>query len=297
MQFASSPRGQHLLAYNSSRIYVIDVCSPTVNVKREFKIQRRPASACITDDAHTLAVLSSEMQVDIYDLTQSPPHREHSLILDNKPQTIAISACGAVLAAAYDGGIEVSSLKSSALATEKRAVKCDAVDALAFSLDGTQLLGTTVNSSPPCTVVLTAPYYDPGSQLLEENLVAMWTTSILFPNTSRDCSHAIWLPDDEHGEPEWTFTYDRSFETFRAVRLDDLRNGTTYFTGPIPNAKLQTKLLPCTLPRHHPPRESWFRQVFRATRFGFTASPKIWTRYRKHHQQVRILRRIRTRQD
>ncbi|EFY87789.1 F-box domain protein [Metarhizium acridum CQMa 102] len=248
MQFASSPRGQHLLAYNSSRIYVIDVCSPTVNVKREFKIQRRPASACITDDAHTLAVLSSEMQVDIYDLTQSPPHREHSLILDNKPQTIAISACGAVLAAAYDGGIEVSSLKSSALATEKRAVKCDAVDALAFSLDGTQLLGTTVNSSPPCTVVLTAPYYDPGSQLLEENLGAMWTTSILFPNTSRDCSHAIWLPDDEHGEPEWTFTYDRSFETFRAVRLDDLRNGTTYFTGPIPNAKLQTKLLPCTLP-------------------------------------------------
>ncbi|KJK92985.1 hypothetical protein H633G_03140 [Metarhizium anisopliae BRIP 53284] len=248
MQFASSPRGQHLLAYNSSRIYVIDVCSPTVNVKREFKIQRRPASACITDDAHTLAVLSSEMQVDIYDLTQSPPHREHSLILDNKPQTIAISACGAVLAAAYDGGIEVSSLKSSTLATEKRAVKCDAVDALAFSLDGTQLLGTTVNSSPPCTVVLTAPYYDPGSQLLEENLGAMWTTSILFPNTSRDCSHAIWLPDDEHGEPEWTFTYDRSFETFRAVRLDDLRNGTTYFTGPIPNAKLQTKLLPCTLP-------------------------------------------------
>lgn len=248
MQFGSSPKGRHVLAYNSARIYVIDVGSPTVSVKREFKIQRRPASACITDKADTLAVLSSEMQVDIYDLTKSPPERKHSLILDNKPQTIAISACGAVLAAAYDGGIEVSSLKSSGLSTEKRAVKCDAVDALAFSLDGTQILGTTVHSSPPCTVVLTAPYYDPGSQMLEENLGAMWTTSILFPNTSRDCSHAIWLPDGDHGEPEWTFTYDRSFETFRAVRLDDLRNGTTYFTGPIPNAKSQTKLLPCTLP-------------------------------------------------
>lgn len=248
MNFGSSPKGQHVLAYNSSRIYVIDVRSPAINVSREFKIQRRPASACITDDANTLAVLSSDMQVDIYDLTESPPERKHSLILDNKPQTIAISSCGTVLAAAYNGGIEVSSLKSSALSTEKRAVKCDAVDALAFSLDGTQILGTTVNSSPPCTVVLTAPYYDPGSQLPESSLSAMWTTSILFPNTSRDCSHAIWLPDGEHGEPEWTFTYDRSFETFRAVRLDDLRNGTTYFTGPIPNAKSQTKLLPCTLP-------------------------------------------------
>ncbi|OAA37245.1 F-box domain protein [Metarhizium rileyi] len=222
MQFTSSAKGQHVLAYNSSRIYVIDVCNPTVSVKREFKIQRRPASACITDDAHTLAVLSTTNDCNI--------------------------GFRGVLAAAYDGGIEVSSLKSSALATEKRAVKCDAVDALAFSLDGTQLLGTTVNSSPPCTVVLTAPYYDPGSHMLEENLGVMWTTSILFPSTSRDCSHAIWLPDEEHGEPEWTFTYDRSFETFRAVRLDDLRNGTTYFTGPIPNAKSQTKLLPCTLP-------------------------------------------------
>ncbi|KAK2612456.1 hypothetical protein QQS21_001560 [Conoideocrella luteorostrata] len=248
MLFSSSPRGQHILAYNSSRIYVIDVRSPAVQVTRELKIQRRPVSACITDDASTLAVLSNEMQVDIYDLQKSPPRRKQSLILDNSPQTIAISSCGTVLAAAYHGGIEVSALSPSALPTEKRAVKCDAVDALAFSHDGTQILGTTVHSSPPSTVILTAPYYDPGSQMPEDNLSAMWTTSILFPNTSRDCSHAIWLPDGGHSELEWTFTYDRSFETFRAVRLDDLRNGTTYFTGPIPKAASQTKLLPCTLP-------------------------------------------------
>ncbi|PNY24733.1 Uncharacterized protein TCAP_05331 [Tolypocladium capitatum] len=248
MQFGASPQGHHILAYNSSRIYVIDVRREPLDVKRELKILRRPVSVCITDDASLLAVLSTEMQVDLYDLQKTPPQRKQSLILDNSPRTIALSSCGSVLAAAYDGGIEVSSLHPGALATDRRAVKCDAVDALAFSLDGTQILGTTIHSSPPNTVILTAPYYDPGSRLGGGNLSAMWTTSILFPNTSRDCSHAILLQDGGHGEAEWTFTYDRSFETFRAVRLDDLRNGTTYFTGPMPKATSQSKLLPCTLP-------------------------------------------------
>ncbi|KAG5946007.1 hypothetical protein E4U59_004793 [Claviceps monticola] len=248
MQFGSSPRGYYILAYNSSRIYVVDVRSHSLCVKRELKIQRRPVSACITDDSNILAVLSTELQVDVYDLQSSPPIRKQSLVLENSSLTIAISSCGTVLAAVYEGGIEVSSLAASALATEKRAVKCDALDTLTFSQDGTQILGSTVHSTPPSTVVLTAPYYDPGSQIMDENLSTMWTTSILFPNTSHDCSHAILLPSSDRGEAEWVFTYDRSFETFRAVRLDDLRNGTTYFTGPVPNAASQTKLLPCTLP-------------------------------------------------
>lgn len=248
MSFAFSPAAQHVLAYNSARIYLIDARGPAIDVKREFKILRRPLSVCITEDARTLAVLSTEMQVDVYDLRQTPPQRRSSLILDNSPRNIALSACGTVLAAAYDGGIEVSALSPTASSAENRAVKCDAVDALAFSRDGTQILGTTIHSSPPSTVILTAPYYDPGSQMMDDNLSAMWTNSILFPNSSRDCSHAIWLPDGESGEPEWTFTYDRSFETFRAVRLDDLRNGTTHFTGPVPKPTSQAKLLPCTLP-------------------------------------------------
>ncbi|KAK5990446.1 hypothetical protein PT974_08714 [Cladobotryum mycophilum] len=232
LSFAASLRGHHILAYNSSRIYVIDVRNSGLEVKRELKILRRPASACITDDASLLAVLSTEMQVDLYDLKH--------------PRTIALSSCGSVLAAAYEGGIEVSSLNANALPTERRAVKCDAVDALTFSFDGTQILGTTLHSSPPSTVVITAPYYDPGALMLDENLSAMWTTSILFPNSSRDCSHAVLLQDGSQEEAAWAFAYDRSFETFRAVRIDDLRNGTTYFTGPAP--KSQAQLLPSTLP-------------------------------------------------
>lgn len=247
MQFNASPRGQLLLAYNSSRIYVVDVRGDTPAIKREFRILRRPVAACIKDDASLLAVLTSETQVDVYDLTISPPRRKQAIILDNTPRTIAMSPCGSVLAAAYDGGIEVSSLNPGAMPSEKRSVKCDAVDSLAFSFDGTQILGTTTQSSPPSTVVLTAPYYDPGTLLTDDNIGAMWTTSILFPNSSRDCSHAVLLQDGSQEEAGWTFTYDRSFEAFRAVRIEDLRNGTTYFPGPAPVASSQAYMLPSTL--------------------------------------------------
>ena len=248
MQFSASPRGHHILAYNSSRIYVIDVRGDEYKMARELKIQRKPASACIKDDGKLLAVHSSEMQVNLYDLEKSPPRHKQSIILDNIPRTIALSPCGSVLATAYDGGIEVSSLAAGALPSDKRAVKCDVVDALAFSFDGTQILGTTTQSASPSTVVLTAPYYDPGSQVANDNVSAMWTTSILFPNTSRDCSHAVLLQDGVEDEACWTFTYDRSFETFRAVRVGDLRNGTTYFTGPAPKQTPCTRLTPSTLP-------------------------------------------------
>lgn len=244
--FNPSPMGHYLLAYNSSRIHIIDIRGPTISVERELKILRRPVATCIKDDGSLLAVLLTEMQVDLYDLTRSPPRHTQSFILDHSPRAIALSPCGNVLAAAYEGGIEVQALNPGALATDRRSVKCDAVDALAFSFDGTQILGTTVHSSQPNTVILTAPYYDPGAQMSSDDISALWTTSILFPNTSRDCSHAVLLQESSHEEAYWTFTYDRSFETFRAVRIDDLRNGTTYFTGPI--SKTPSKLLPCTLP-------------------------------------------------
>lgn len=219
-----------------------------MKIKREFKIQRRPILACVTDDAELLAIVSDEMQISIYDLTSSPPKQRPDVILDSKPRAITISACGTVLAVAFDHGIDVSSLLPSALPSDRRSVKCDAVDSLAFSFDGTQLLGTTVSTSSPSTVVITAPYFDPGTLLSDGNIASMWTTSILFPNTSHDSSHAVLLQNGKVEEAAWAFTYDRSFEAFRAIRVEDLRNGTTYFTGPVPQANPSSALLPCTLP-------------------------------------------------
>jgi hypothetical protein len=246
--FSFSPSGRYVLAFNSARIYMLDISTDSVVVKKEFRILRRPVTVTMLDDASLLAVLSSDHQVDIYDLTGPQAKHSRALALDYPPRAIALSPTGSILAAAYDGGIEVYSLAKDARPAERRAVKCDATDSLSFSRDGTQLLGTTTHSRYPSTVILTAPYADMDGISAEEGLPQQtWTTSILFPNSSRDCSHAVLLPGTDY-ETTWTFTYDRVFETFRAVRIDDLRNGTTHFTGPATSKSSLGKLLPSTLP-------------------------------------------------
>lgn len=254
-EFAFSPNGHWTLALSSSRIYVIDTFSSSISVQRELKVLRRPLSATILDDGSLLAVLSSDHRVNIYDLADRQVKHYRALSLDNPPNTIALSPKGEVLAAAYNGGVEVHSLASSALSTGRRAVKCDSVDSLTFSCDGTLLFGTTQNSKNPNTVVLSAPYYSETNHELPSTdiLSQMWTSQILFPNNTRDCSHATLLPHHSEGDSCWAFTYDRVFESFRAVRTDDLRNGTTYFTGPKNSGKNRSrsarrKMVPCTLP-------------------------------------------------
>lgn len=253
--FTFSPNGHWTLALCSPRVYVLNTSSPTVTVKRELKVLRRPVSAAILDDGSILAVLSSVHQVNIYDLSNAKVKHLRAIALDNPSNTIALSPKGEVLAAAYEGGIEVHSLAGGALVTDRRAVKCDSVDSLAFSSDGTMLLGTTQNNKNPNTVILSAPYYSEADHGLPpiDLLCQMWTSQILFPNSSRDCSHAALLAHHSEGDASWTFTYDRVFESFRAVRTDDLRNGTTYFTGPQTSGGsgsriARGKLIPCTLP-------------------------------------------------
>lgn len=254
-EFAFSPNGHWTLALSSSRIYVIDTFSTCVSVRRELKVLRRPVSATILDDGSILAVLSSDHLVNIYSLADQRLKHCRALSLDNPPNTIALSPKGEVLAAAYNGGIEVHSIAASAVSTGRRDVKCDSVDSLTFSCDGTVLFGTTQNSKTPNTVMLSAPYYSESNEELPSTdiLSHMWTSQILFPNNTRDCSHAALLPHHSEGDSCWAFTYDRIFESFRAVRTDDLRNGTTYFTGPKTSSKsrprsARRKLVPCTLP-------------------------------------------------
>jgi len=244
-RFEFSPKGTHLLALLSSRIFVIDLSQREIKVGRELKVSRRPVSAAILDDGSILAVHSSNQNVTLYDLTQPTAKIVKSFPLVNEPRTIALSPGAEVLGAAFAGGIEVYSLHPDAGPNDRRAVNCDTVDALAFSSDGTILLGTTLNPKNPTTVIVSAQHF--STDMPVEGLAQLWTTQVLFPRSSRDSSHASLLlgGEDEEGAT-WTFTYDRVYETFRAVRVDDLRNGHSYFAGP--NNANRSVIPPATLP-------------------------------------------------
>lgn len=224
---------------------MLDLSAEEVCVKRELKISRRPVAAAIVDDGSVLAVLSSNHTVTLYDLTEEKAKFMRSIPLENAPRTIALSPGAEVLGAAYNGGIEVYSLLPDALPTDCRAVNCDTVDTLAFSADGEVLVGTTLNCKTPVTVMVSAQHF--SIDLPVEGLAQLWTTQVLFPRSSRDSSHASLLPEGQDDESTWTITYDRGWQMFRAVRVDDLRNGHTYFTGPR-DSRTGATTPPTTLP-------------------------------------------------
>ncbi|KAI4142583.1 MAG: hypothetical protein LQ340_007297 [Diploschistes diacapsis] len=254
-EFSFSSRGHWCLAISSSRIIVIETASEIPYIKRELKVVRKPLSAHILQNGKRLAVLSTSHRVNVYGLEEEAPKFVRSVELNGPAHTLTLSPHGEVLAVAYDGGVEVYSLANSALPTDKRAVKSERVDSLSFSEDGTMLLGTTLGSKSPSTVVVSAPYFTETAEGIPQAEVIshMWTSQILFPYSSRDCSHAALLPRKIDHDANWTLTYDRVFESFRAVRTDDLRNGTTYFTGPKPKTACERQpsksaLTPSTLP-------------------------------------------------
>ena len=195
---------------------------------------RRPLSASITDDGSLLAVLSSKHQANIYGLTPEGTKHLQVLVLDNPPRTIALAHEGTVLAAAYEGGVEVFSLAANALSTDRRAVRSEAMDTLQFSGDGSMLVGSSQSLEEPNAVVITAPFYTENDPDLSSREIhsRMWTTQILFPQISSVCSHAELLQGHIEGDANWIFAYDHSLMSFRAVRTDDTRTGVAYFLSP-----------------------------------------------------------------
>lgn len=248
-RFVFSPHGQTLLALSSSRIFVLDLTTEPVSVRRELKTYRRPVSAAVLDDGSILAVLSSKHQANIYSLARSRVQHTQVLVLDNPSHTIALAPEGTVLAAAYEGGVEVYSLAVNALSTDRRSVRCETIDSLSFSTDGAMLLGSTMHPPDPNVVIITAPYYtEHDPDLLATDIQSrMWTTQILFPTHSQDCSHATLLPSHSEGESGWMFAHDRKVGTYRAVQVDNTKAGVAYFIGPT-SSRRRARISPRTVP-------------------------------------------------
>ncbi|KAI9826990.1 MAG: hypothetical protein M1819_007084 [Sarea resinae] len=231
-RFTFSPRGHKALAFNSSRLHIIDTEQDIPTVERELKVLRRPVSAAILDDGSILAILSSPHQINIYGLSGAGVRRARSLTLDESGREIALSPDGLVLAVALDEGIEVCSLSDSDPLPARRIVKCEAVDSLMFSTEGSVILGTTISPASSNSVVLSTSLYDDVDASDTQQLSQAWTTQILFPNKSQHLSHATLLPHPSDGDTSWLFAFDRRTNSLSAIPADALGGNGIGFPRP-----------------------------------------------------------------
>ncbi|KZF24513.1 hypothetical protein L228DRAFT_245469 [Xylona heveae TC161] len=248
LRFSITHNGHRVLAWSSSRIFVISTAINIPRVERQFKVQRRPVTAELDDSGTTLAVLLVDHRINVYDIKSPKAARVCSVLPDNTPRAIALSPDSSVLAVAFDGGVEIHSLIPGSLPSS-RTVKCDQIDDLSFSRDGSVLLGTTLQSSSTGTVILSAPPFAPegSDDSSSHGINQTWTTQIIFPQSSRHLSHAVILPHVIDGETGWVFAFDEIQRAFRAVRIEDPNTGYDLFT--LSSSGSQTTV---TLPKVNP---------------------------------------------
>ncbi|KAI9717585.1 MAG: hypothetical protein M1828_007146 [Chrysothrix sp. TS-e1954] len=249
---AFSPHGTYMVAYSSTRIFVIDVAGARPYVKRRLKrrlaVQTRPRAVCISKDGRILAILSPEGRVNIYNLGHlSECHRISSIQLAAPlPRAIAITSEGSVVAAARDGHVEIIPTTERSQSMPSRRVACEAADHVAFSDNGLVLLITSRSSLNSSTTLVQAPLPDIGivdGAPTEESLDRLWTSQPLFPTTVGDSSHASLLST----EPLKVVAYDALASAFGILDVQDLKFTQSSFSPR--NAHLSTSLAPsCTLP-------------------------------------------------
>lgn len=246
-RFSFSVSGQMILCISSSRIVVLDVSTESAVVRHELKTSRRPLDATILDDGSLVAVVSSSHQINIYTLSNEESKLIQCLVLNDTPRALALAPTGGVLAIAYDDRIEMQTLGEGVLTTDRRAVRCNGVDSIAFSSDGFMLLGSSTTSERRTVVSVTVPFFtgteDDTSP--SDAQVRMWTTQILFPDTIEGYTRACLFP--LLGEDDWILGYDEQIGAFKAIRANNASSGATYFLGPLSENGLQ-ELSPTMIP-------------------------------------------------
>lgn len=232
LKFSFSANGRVLLCLSSSRIFVLDLASEQMQVLYELKTQRRPLDATILDDAHVMAVVSHRHQVNIYHLSGTEAKHVQVITVNDVPRTLAFAPSGSVLAIACDGSIEVYAIGENAMATQRRAVRCPKVESLAFSSDGTLLLGSSLSNPEEGFVTITAPFPPDAPLNVDDLETQIWTTQVLFPDIVTGYSHVSLWPDHMGQQDNWIMGYDAEVKAFRIVKANDTKAGTVCFVGP-----------------------------------------------------------------
>lgn len=229
--FSISSAGRKIAAYNSARLFVLQTAALPVGISQDYALKRRPLAVEILDDGSVLAVLADEHTVNLYDLSQQQLQRMRTIKLDFPTNCIALAPAGGLLAAAYEGGVEVFSLDPNALATDRRAVRSQRMDKLAFSEDGSTLLGTTTRVNVSSTVVVSVPVFPSNGNGIptSEELKEAWCSELLHPENIRNSSHATFMRENRACCNERLYAWNGGRDTFGILNTIDMEYSNVDF--------------------------------------------------------------------
>lgn len=228
--FSISPSGRRIAAYNSARLYVLQTAALPVGISQDYALKRRPLAVELTDEGNTMAILSDSHTVNIYDLGHQV-RRIRTIKLDFPSNCIALAPTGGLLAAAYEGGVEIFSLDPSALPTDRRAVRSIKMDRMTFSEDGSTLLGTTTRVNVSSTVVVSVPVFPSAADgtPTHAELKEAWCSELLHPENIRNSSHAVFMRDLRKTCNDKIFAWNGLEDTFGLLHVADMHYGNIEF--------------------------------------------------------------------
>lgn len=229
--FSVSPGGRRIAAYNSARMYVLQTAALPVGISQDYALKRRPLAVEIVDEGNVMAILADEHTVNVYDLGHQRLRRTRTLKLDFPTNCIALAPTGGLIAAAYEGGVEIFSLDPSALPTDRRAVRSQRMDRLAFSKDGSTLLGTTTRINVSSTVIVSVPVFPaaPSGVPTHEELKEAWCSELLHPENIRNSSHATFMRESRQSCNDRLYSWNGLADTFGILNISDMQYGNVDF--------------------------------------------------------------------
>ncbi|KAM3424872.1 hypothetical protein BST61_g6848 [Cercospora zeina] len=228
--FSTSPGGRRIAVYNSARVYVLQTNALPLGITQDYALKRRPIDVGLTDEGNTLAILADDHTINVYELGHEL-RRTRAISLDFPTHCVALSPTGGLLAAAYEGGIEVFSLASNALPTDRRAVRSAKMDRMMFSDDGSTLLGTTTRINVSSTVTVSVPVFPSRGDGVptHEELKEAWCTELLQPENIRNSSHATFMRESRITCNERLFAWNGLEDTFGILDVSDMHYGNFDF--------------------------------------------------------------------
>lgn len=228
--FSISPGGRKIAAFNSARLFVLQTNALPVGISQDYALKRRPLAVELTDENNTMAILADDHTVNIYDLGLQLK-RIRTIKLDFPSTCIALAPTGGLLAAAYEGGCEIFSLSVDALPTDRRAVRSLKMDRMAFSEDGSTLVGTTTRVNVSSTVVVQVPVFpaSPDNVPTHEELKEAWCSELLHPEIIRNSSHATFMRENRKTMNERLFAWNGVEDSFGILNVGDMQYGKIDF--------------------------------------------------------------------